>query len=471
MSGRPSQTPTFAPTNQPVAMEAPPVASSKPAPRVTVILGLVLASVAVCGAVAVFVFRKYRHSRPQRVPKQETEDAENSSVSRVVANSETNKRDELADAIDRSFRLFPRLLDGKSREKFGSISVLKRFLRDKVEDVLLDEPTLCERRNGPALFLRLGIDEQLVEKRFTALMHIEKELGIVGKSSFVDTIDLLIENIEFRKHFGEVNDKIQDLTENFSHLCVRMERGNIFSAIDTATKEIQRKGWGNLFMHGTKAAVPVRLTKEPKKNQLAHSRSSHDFGLGLYCFRGDRSDLIAALSFAVNRSFIYGENPCVIAFQEPLIGIDKRIIDVNREKIRQRQLSSSLGDVRYGELVAAQNDWTADAKNWKTALCITRWYGLELAPFYKNCLRRTILMGWLHDASTTEATDEGAHPRIDAEEWIQYFVKDLYLLGEKKLFIEFDVSKWEQWASERDVDRNIMVAWRNHMAENVALVP
>ena len=92
MSGRPSPTPTFAPTtNQPVDIEAPPIASSsEPALSETaVVIVAVLAGVALCGVVSFIVFRKYRPFRSHRELKRETEDAKNPSASRVVVNSGT----------------------------------------------------------------------------------------------------------------------------------------------------------------------------------------------------------------------------------------------------------------------------------------------------------------------------------------------------------------------------------------------
>ena len=450
------------------------------------ILLFVLAGAAVVGVAGFLMFRKYRRSRsqqqpPPRVPKRETKDAENPSASReVVANSSrtsssldsndddnetASKRNNLSLAFDQAFQLLQSLLEGKSLEDFKSVSALKKFLRDMVEDVLLEEPHLRERKNGPALFLRMGMDKPLVEKRFSALMQFEKELGIVGKLSFVDTIDSIIENIASTNPFGEVNDTIQDLDQNSSLLGVRLKKGYIISAIDKVAREIQRKGWANLFMHGTTAALAKAIYED--RAQLDPALGKHDLGKGVYCFRGNRSELFQALSFAANRTFATGKNPCIIAFPEPVRDIDRRIINANRETIIMRKVRAAITPARYNALVAARANWTEDTKHWKTALYLTRTVKREIFLFYKDCELRSILTGWLHDSDSAAiaATDAGnADPQIDEDEWMQYCVSDLDFLGEKKLYIEFHVNKWEEWSTQEDVDTDIVVAWREYAA-------
>jgi len=220
-------------------------------------------------------------------------------------------------------------------------------------------------------------------------------------------------------------------------ICVRMERGNLKSAIETVEASLAGKGWHNFFLHGTKAAVLVDLVQNPDSS-WDKSEGRHDFGEGWYCFR---SNMIAALSFAVDKSFpTCRENPCIIAFPEPARNIDNQIIDVNHEKIKDKTLTLRLQARTSTQLLNRRQHWEERTKNWKTALLLARWKKLEPILFYKASTRN-ILKGWLHDTKTTGATNNGADPQIDPAEWIQYCVKDAEVLGEKMLFIEFDA----QW--------------------------
>ena len=175
----------------------------------------------------------------------------------------------LDDAFDRALHWFPNLLNGMNRSYYRTLQRLKKDLREKLRDILLHDPSLRERINGPRLFLKLGMGKKMVEDRFKALIDIEKELGIFGKSSFVDTVDLFVEYIEVRNPLGVVNDKIERMeeNENFSHICVLMEKGKLLSAVKLVDSQLEGKGWGNLLMHGTKASVPKKLLENPDSLQ------------------------------------------------------------------------------------------------------------------------------------------------------------------------------------------------------------
>jgi translation elongation factor EF-4 len=62
-----------------------------------------------------------------------------------------------------------------------------------LKNALIEDSSLCERVNAPALCLKLGMDKKMVEKQFLAIINVEKELGIVGKASFVSTFYTWIE--------------------------------------------------------------------------------------------------------------------------------------------------------------------------------------------------------------------------------------------------------------------------------------
>ena len=193
---------------------------------------------------------------------------------------------------------------------------------------------------------------------------------------------------------------------------------------------------------------------------------------------------MAALSFAVDKCLL-NENPCIIAFPQPAVDIEKEIINVNMEQIKRSKLKEQLPDLAYSHLSTRANDWQREEKNWRIAVALARWPILDSDPrfFYKNP-KRTILQGWLHDVATTTRTDEGETPRADSDGWIQYCVKThKYVLGEKKLFIEFAL-RWDQWKPsevpdneeiktteldrmKKDIDIELSDQWRNYMEERV----
>ena len=219
--------------------------------------------------------------------------------------------------------MFPGLMEGKTEEGFQSkVHLLKKHLSRSI-DLRLDRPEnkslLQGRENEPALCIALGMDAEMVDLRFKAIHNFEAELGIVGKAPIVYSILLLIELIEVQNPLGPLNDDIEKLgNSNHSYLRVKMEWGKMASIIECVRNKIQEKGLKDLFMHGTKAAVPIMIVTTDTE---ALSIGYHDFGHGLYCFQ---DHIIAALSFAVDRSFV-DEDPTIIAFLEP----DEKSIELN----------------------------------------------------------------------------------------------------------------------------------------------
>jgi len=217
-------------------------------------------------------------------------------------------------------------------------------------------------------------------------------------------------------------------------------------------------------MHGTKASTPKYISKDPENRNLPISVGKHDFGGGWYFFR---DDIIAAFSFAVDRGFLWQENPCVVTFPEPECAIDKIIIDVNHKEINMKKLRKYhlRSETQFNDLNNAQQGWDEKTKNWEIAVALSRWWGLQLENIYPG--KPKILMGWLHDGDTTGATDNfRAEPQIDADKWMQYCVKDWYVLGKKMLFIEFMID-WDQWDDREAISGDITGLWRQHMEEQV----
>jgi hypothetical protein len=302
------------------------------------------------------------------------------------------------------------------------------------------------------------MDKNMVEQSFKAIIKVEEELGLVGKSSFVETIYALIEFIDDRA-------ENVDLAEpNISHVRVRMENESLISTVESVEAQLRDCGLQNLFTRGTTSTIPKALLREEMgqcllflhqcRLGLQECRKDRDFGAGLYCFRGD---IISALSSAVDRSFLDG-NPCVIVYTEPSHDVDEHIVDVNEQTIDPR----SFSDFDECELVErSQESWEKDNMNWKTYVFMARGSFRSLSRLYND---RKILMGWLHDASTTEKARKGGEPTIDSDRSIQYCVqKDaMALLGTKMMVVEF-VFDSSKWAAQSDDVGDILELWNNHM--------
>jgi hypothetical protein len=86
---------------------------------------------------------------------------------------------------------------------------------------------------------------------------------------------------------------------------------------------------------------------------------------------------------------------------------------------------------------------------------LARTFRVNFGLLYK---RDKVLMGWLHDASITDEIDIGKQPEMDKDQWIQYFVQAIELLGTKMIFIEF-VFSFGQWADEKELDDDISKIW------------
>jgi hypothetical protein len=156
-----------------------------------------------------------------------------------------------------------------------------------------------ERNNEPALCVALGMDAEMVDLRFKAIQNLETELGIVGKTPIMHSIFLLINNIEVHNQFGAVNNEIQVLEDtNYSHLSMKMTRGSMTSILARLDAMLNEEDLSDLFMHGTKAAIPRGIVDKDMPLRISGTGGDpHDFGPGLYCFRDH--GIAAALSFAV----------------------------------------------------------------------------------------------------------------------------------------------------------------------------
>jgi hypothetical protein len=350
-------------------------------------------------------------------------------------------------AFNKACSIFPGLMKGTKLEEYESkTQALKKHLWRNIDQrVDSVDPSLLESKNASGLCVALGMDEHMVEQRFKAIANFGQELGItMGKTPIVESIFLLIDYLEVKNPLGAVSNKIEHSfrgNDNHSNICVRMERGRLSDSIDLVKGALAaEEGFNNLFMHGTKAAVPKCLVESGIKIS-GSGGGRHDFGNGLYCFR---NDLCAALSFGVDRSFS-GENPVVIAFLEPLESLN--IVDLNTYSYRERRWKTLFRKnkllQKYDDfLLRRRETWSSDNLSWKTFVSACRFYAVRFLVSEK-----TVFMGWLHKCMTTRNTNMGEEPEIDDDGWVQYCFTAPAVAGEKMLFIEF-VFDYKQWGED-----------------------
>jgi hypothetical protein len=132
----------------------------------------------------------------------------------------------------------------------------------------------------------------MVEAHFRYIMSFEKEMGIVGKASFVATIHGFIDDLGY--HFnplGQISDgaiESFDDDERYYHYGVNMMHNHLGETFEDVGCKLglwaQRNHFDqNPFVHGSTAA---RATKVSKSHLPRISKDCHDFGPGFYCFNG-----------------------------------------------------------------------------------------------------------------------------------------------------------------------------------------
>jgi hypothetical protein len=371
-------------------------------------------------------------------------------------------------AFAKAHRLLPNLVTEDKKHDFkGNVYAVMSFLSKHLKKELKKDPSLHHRNRAPALFISMGMEISMVEAHFRFIMSFEKEMGIVGKASFVATIHGFIDNLGYNNPVDEITTGAQSIEsfdgDRYYHYGVNMMPDHLGETLEDVG--LQFDSWArnnhfdvNPFMYGSTAA---RAAEVSDRRSLRISLGRHDFGPGFYCFGGGlKSSLTQALSFAVDRS-LPGENPTIFVFPQPEKHIEKKMRSVDSRELKQKQLKSFLG-YRYEDFDSRRNDWRTEDATWKSFVSLCRVHAY-FPP------RKFVYYGYLHDtdADKIEATNWGSEPVVDDEKWIQYCFPDILLLGSKILFLEFfKINDWVQNDSEKEqLDADINSLWNDYIVE------
>lgn len=98
-----------------------------------------------------------------------------------------------------------------------------------------------------------------------------------------------------------------------------------------------------------------------------------------------------------------------------------------------------MREEKYDDLMERKKTWSKNNEMWKEFVKLARWEGL--VPDDKK-----LFWGLLHDCESTvdTETDTCSEPIPDRDRWVQYCMTNPRLLGNKYIFIEFDVD-WNEW--------------------------
>jgi hypothetical protein len=170
----------------------------------------------------------------------------------------------------------------------------------------------------------------------------------------------------------------------------------------------------------------------------------HDFGQGIYCFKGD---IHRALSFAMDRSWPWFEdkedgtsacvgkdNPAIVLFLDPVDSSD--IFQVDTTPMTDEYLRQFMSADLIRKLRMKQEGWIRDGdwNYWKLFV--------KAARYYKSVPEKPrVFHGALHDCNDTNATDQCKEPKLDTDFWKQFCFEFRHDLGSNFLFIEFKMDR------------------------------
>lgn len=347
--------------------------------------------------------------------------------------------------------MFPGLFEGKDHlqpssfvggKSMSPIDRLKSFISDSVDDKVQDlsEPELerLMKRENAADFCRLlGMNEEVVQKKFGFTARFEKELHITGKMPILLSISFLIETLDEENPYGSITDGIVAGFNEKDGLCymgVSLEVGSLNRSIQTVEQALKKIPIDieKAFMHGTTGGKLGQAYE--KGGQMKVSEGKHDFGPGIYCFRGR---LLWALSWAVDRSWPRDgkqDNPSVIIF--PNADFDEGTFTHVNEYSVDNFTKEELSQTSLKEYLKQVENYKTD-KLWKQFVKLARVY--EEVPGGTSGF-----WGSLHDCETTALTDQCREPMPDGDGWEQYCFLKNRTLGNNRIFVELHMD-WDSW--------------------------
>jgi len=264
----------------------------------------------------------------------------------------------------------------------------------------------------------------------------------------------LINTIDIDGPFGEPCDAIANQYKGkdwLTYLGADLQLDKLDETIELVEHALGN--YSTCFMHGTTASVLQKIyDKDGTLNISRENTGTHDFGDGLYCFRGHFE------SFAVDRSWplefgedVSSSNAAVIIFPDGPREIDG-FLDKSEHILTDIDLKEKMGERCFAKLQTNMNEWSDTDTNWKRFVKAAR---KRVLPYFDYLAYD----GLLHDCDTVAETDDCNEPVPDRNRWTQFcFPYPNATLGTTRLFVEFFID-WDKWivdgASREDVDRAV----------------
>jgi hypothetical protein len=320
---------------------------------------------------------------------------------------------------------------------------------------------LMEPGNEIELCNSLGMNETVAKKRYEVVRNLQAEFGFERKTSMLTSILHLLHRIDVNNPYGEkqdiggaINARYRD-KDWLSYLGISVRKANLGADLLCLDELLEAEKYTNCYVHGTTATALEKITEDDGfVNESVYDYSSgkgakHDFGGGVYCFKGD---FRKALSFAIDRCWpIFDQetgrfrnlhNPAVILFPKPLLertsSHRKAIYHVGTKKpFSDRHLKRELNESHYKNFIDKRKTWGVNDIHWKEFVKLARYHG-------RVPERKRVFYGLLHACDRTENTDRCEEPKVDRDRWEQHCIRNPRDLGLDRLFIEFDVD-WNEW--------------------------
>jgi hypothetical protein len=348
-------------------------------------------------------------------------------------------------------------------------NVVGDLLSEKIHNLQQEDEArfseLMKRENAVDLCIALGVNETVVRKRYEVIGNLAREFNFTSKTPTLLSIRHLVYRIGVNNPYGHTDDMDGNIRDGYrnkpwlSYLGVAIKKGDVDNSLKTVNKELKRQKYDDCYVHGTTATALVSIDEESdgeveaSLNSVKRGSSRHDFGSGVYCFKGKFQ---WALSFGIDRCWPIFDtenqvfpkhNPAIILFPKALhfnaSNKDERIYEVGKKKpFKEEQLERNLR-YKYQEFNDSRKNWKEPNndthKHWREFVKLARCYNKVPS---KGKVK--IYHGLLHDCESVHLTDQCNKPQPDKQNWKQHCFADPEYLGEDRLFIEFDVD-WNEW--------------------------